>query len=85
MPPEDETLPDEPSPETVVTEAADAAEGIVFSHYAKSAVRDLDITVQFEDGQLEIDIYLDAPDDAEAVADDAALAAKAAVDALFQE
>ena len=85
MPSEGEQSSDEPSPETVVTAATDAAEEVVFSRYGTSEVRDIDITVQFEGGQLTVDIYLDAPDDAERVADDAALAAKAAVDALFRE
>ncbi|ELY70628.1 hypothetical protein [Natrinema versiforme] len=81
---------DEPSDETVVQTAADAAEGVIFSQYKQSAVRDYDVTVVFEDGVLEVDVYLNAPEDDEAdpdpeqVADDAALAARHAVDELFE-
>jgi len=42
--------------------------------------------VTFEDGVLEVDVYLDASDadaDLEQVVDDAALAAQGAVDDLF--
>jgi hypothetical protein len=48
-------------------------------------VRDVDVTVTFEDGVLEVDVYLNAPDDetAERVADEAARAARDAVDDLF--
>ena len=70
----------------VVQTAAEAAEGVVFSRYKRSAVRDLDITVTFEEGQLEVDVYLDAPDDVadpQEVAEDAALAARGAVDDLL--
>jgi hypothetical protein len=77
-----------PTDEEVVQAASDAAEGLVFSRYRQSEVRDLDVTVRFEDGVLEVDVYLDAPDDVadpEQVADDAALAAQAAVDDLFAE
>ena len=77
---------DEPPAETVVDVASTAAEDVVFSRYKTSAVRDLDVTVTFEAGRLEVDVYLNAPaDDAdpETVADDAALAARRAVDELF--
>lgn len=76
-----------PSDEEIVRTASDAAEGVVFSRYAKSDVRDLDVTARFEDGVLSVDVYLDAPADGgtdpEQVADDAALAARGAVDELF--
>ncbi|MBZ6493552.1 DUF3194 domain-containing protein [Natrinema longum] len=79
---------DEPSDETVVRTAADAAEDVIFSQYKQSAVRDYDVTVVFEDGVLEVDVYLNAPEeddaDPERVADDAALAARRAVDDLFE-
>jgi len=79
--------PAEPSDEAIVQAASDAAEGVVFSRYATSEVRDLDVTVRFEEGILSVDVYLDAPADAgadpERVADDAALAARGAVDELF--
>ncbi|WP_246999500.1 DUF3194 domain-containing protein [Halosolutus gelatinilyticus] len=79
---------DEPTDEEVVRTAADAAEGLIFSRYKQSAVRDVDVTVTFEDGVLEVDVYLNAPDDdvdPDRVADDAALAAREAVDDLFGE
>ncbi|WP_254763717.1 DUF3194 domain-containing protein [Natrinema marinum] len=79
---------DEPSDETVVQTASDAAEGLIFSRYKQSDVRDCDVTVTFEDGVLEVDVYLNAPEDEadpEQVADDAALAAREAVDELFGE
>jgi hypothetical protein len=73
--------------EEVVETASDAAEGLVFSRYKQSEVRDLDVTVTFEDGVLDVDVYLNAPDDPdpERVAEDAALAGRAAVDDLFDE
>ena len=91
---------DEPTDEEVVQTAAEAAEGLVFSRYKQSDVRDLDVTVTFEEGILEVDVYLNAPaledgsegedagedgTDPEQVADDAALAAREAVDDLFGE
>lgn len=72
-----------PTDEDVVHAASEAAEGVIFSRYKQSEVRDFDVTVRFEDDVLEVDVYLNAPGDAEAVADDAALAARAAVDELF--
>jgi hypothetical protein len=77
----------EPTDEEVVQTASDAAEGLVFSRYKQSEIHDLDVTVTFEDGVLEVDVYLNAPDeetDPEQVADDAALAARSAVDDLFE-
>jgi hypothetical protein len=81
---------DEPDDEEVVRTAAEAAEGVVFANYRQSAVRDLDVTVTFEEGVLEVDVYLNAPEaeaegkaDPDAVADEAARAARAAVDDLF--
>ncbi|WP_224332608.1 DUF3194 domain-containing protein [Haloprofundus halobius] len=76
----------EPSDDEIVETAADAAEGVIFAHYSQSAVRDMDVTVTFEDGVLDVDVYLNAPDDdvdPETVADEAALAARDAVDGLF--
>jgi len=72
-----------PTDEEVVKTAAQAAEEVVLSRYSRSEIRDLDVAVSFDDGQLSVDIYLDAPGDADRVADDAALAARAAVDDLF--
>ena len=78
----------EPTDEKVVQTAAQAAEGLVFSRYKQSEVTDLDVTVTFEDGVLEVDVYLNAPDDTrdpDQIADDAALAARSAVDDLFED
>jgi fructose 1,6-bisphosphatase len=77
-----------PTDEEVVETAAKAAEGLVFSRLQNSAVDDLDITVSFEDGVLEVDVYLNAPEadaDLDTVADDAALTAQGAVDDLFAD
>lgn len=76
-----------PTDDEVVRAASGAAEGVVFARYKRSAVRDLDITVSFEEGVLDVDIYLNAPDepDPEAVAEEAVLAAESAVDALFAD
>ncbi|AGB36367.1 DUF3194 domain-containing protein [Natronococcus occultus] len=79
---------EEPTDEEIVQTASDAAEGLIFSRYKQSDVRDCDVTVSFEDGVLEVDVYLNAPEDdadPEQVADDAALAAREAVDELFAE
>lgn len=73
-----------PSDEEVVEAAVEAAEEVILSRYSRTEIRDIDVTVSFEDGRLSVDIYLDAPGDADRVADDAALAARAAVDDLFE-
>ncbi|GAA0652882.1 DUF3194 domain-containing protein [Salarchaeum japonicum] len=78
----------EPTDEEVVETAAEAAEGYVLSELATSDVDDLDVTVTFEDGVLDVEVYVNAPDadaDVEQVADDAALVAGQAVDDLFAE
>ncbi len=74
-----------PTDEEVVQAASEAAEGLIFERYKQSAVRDVDVTVTFEEGVLEVDVYLNAPDDekAQRVADEAAQAAQDAVDDLF--
>ena len=79
-------MTDEPTDPEVVEAASDAAEGLVLSRYKQSEIRDLDVTVRFEDGRLEVDVYLDAPDDPDpaVVADEAVEAAEAAVDDLFE-
>ena len=78
----------EPSDDTVVETAAEAAEGLVLSRFANSSITDLDITVSFEDGVLDLDVYLNTTDDAEAdpdaVATEAIEAAESAVDELFE-
>jgi hypothetical protein len=84
--PTDESHSDDPTDEAVVETAATAAEDVVFSRYDTGTVEDLDVTVSFEDGVLDVDVYVNAPDgrhDEAQVADDAALAAQAAVDELF--
>jgi len=77
----------EPTDETVVQTAAEAAEGLVFARFKSSAVTDLDITVGFADGILDVDVYLntvdDVEEDPEAVAHEAVDAAEDAVDELF--
>jgi len=70
----------------VVQTAADAAENVIFSRCDRSVVTDLDITVTFEDDVLEVDVYLNVDDDCldeQQLADDAALAARGAVDEQF--
>ena len=76
-----------PTDDEVVQTAAEAAEGLILSRLSNSAVKDLDVTVSFEDGVLDVDVYLNAPeaDDEEQIAEDAALAARSAVDELFAE
>ena len=76
-----------PTDQEVVDTASDAAEGLVLSRYKQSDVTDLDVTARFEDGTLEVDVYLNAPKvdhDPEQVAEDAVRAAEAAVDELFE-
>ncbi len=75
----------EPTDEEVVNAAAEAAEGVIFSNYSQSDVRDFDVTVKFEDDVLEVDVYLNAPDDPDpdVVAQEAVDAAESAVDELF--
>ncbi len=78
---------DDPTDTAVVETASAAAEGVVLDRYKQSELTDLDITVTFEDGVLDVDVYInppaDAEPDAEEVADEAALAAQDAVDELF--
>ena len=74
---------DQPDDGEVVQTAVQAAEDVILSRYSQGELRDIDVGVSFEDGRLSVDIYLNAPGDAEQVADDAALAARAAVDDLF--
>ncbi|UPV72945.1 DUF3194 domain-containing protein [Halorussus limi] len=76
-----------PTDDEVVQTAAEAAEGLIFSRLKNSTVRDFDVTVEFEDGVLDVDVYLNAPeaDDEDEIAEDAALAARSAVDELFDE
>ena len=59
----------------------------MLDRYKQSELTDLDVTVTFEDGVLDVDVYVNPPEDAEpdaeTVADEAALAAQDAVDELF--
>ncbi|AWB26979.1 DUF3194 domain-containing protein [Halococcoides cellulosivorans] len=66
-----------------VTAAADAAHEVVFSRYDRTDVDDVDVTVSFEDDELTVEVILEAPGDADRVADDAALAARSAADDLL--
>jgi len=75
-----------PSDEEVVETAAEAAENVVFSRLDVSEIEDVDVTVTFEEGILDVDVYVNAPDSSEderRIADDAALAARGAVDDLM--
>ena len=54
-----------PSDETVVQTAAEAAEGVILAHYRQSELTDFDVTVTFEEGVLDVDVYVNAPDDAD--------------------
>jgi len=76
-----------PTDEEVVETAAEAAEGLVLDRLQTSDVDDLDITVTFEDDVLDVDVYLNAPeaDEEDEIAEDAALAARSAVDELFAD
>jgi hypothetical protein len=79
--------PDDPTDDEVVQTAAQAAENVIFSRLSRADVDDLDVTITFEDGILEVDVYLNASDDttdSDRVASDAALAARAAVDDLLE-
>jgi len=85
----DQGAPDDagPSDEAVVEAAAAAAEDVIFSRLDRQDVADVDVTVTFESGVLEVDVYLHAPDarvDEDRIAEDAAMAARAAVDDLLE-
>ncbi|MFB6112299.1 MAG: DUF3194 domain-containing protein [Halobacteriaceae archaeon] len=84
----DASTADTPTDDVVVEAAADAATDLVLSRLDREELDDLDVTISFEEGVLEVDVYLHAPaasvDEAQ-LADDAALAARAAVDDLFEE
>jgi hypothetical protein len=79
----------DPTDEEIVETASAAAEGVVLERYKQSELTDLDVTVTFEDGVLDVDVYVNPPEDAdpdaEEVAEEAALAAQDAVDELFAE
>lgn len=74
-----------PDDAAVVQAAVDAAEAVIFSRFDRTEIEDLDVAIEFSDDQLSIDVYLNVPDeDADQVVDDAALAARAAVDDLLE-
>ena len=77
----------DPTDEEVVEAASAAAEGLILDRYKQSDVTDMDVTVRFEDGTLDVDVYLNAPDepDPAVVAQEAIEAAESAVDELFEE
>lgn len=71
----------------VVNTGVSAAESVIFSRYSRGEVKDLDISIRFEDMEVSIDIYLSIPsaEDEDAVAHDAALAAQHAIDAAVDD
>lgn len=72
----------------VVEAGSKAAEGLVLDRLSSSNIEDLDVTVTFEEGILEVDVYVHAPsadEDVDQIVDDAALAAQDAVDDLFED
>ena len=80
-----------PTDEEVVEVAATAAEEAVFEFYDRSAVSDFDVTVHFVEGELTVDVYIDAnartheaQDREERAVEEAISAAREAVDALFE-
>jgi hypothetical protein len=79
----------DPTDQEVVETASAAAEGLLLDRYKQSDLRDFDVTVTFEDGVLDVDVYVNPPEDAthdaDEVADEAARAARDAVDELFGE
>lgn len=82
--PEESRPEDDLSDEEIVEAASDAASEVVFSRLSVEAVHDLDIAVTYDEGVLEVDVYLHAPTaDSATIADDAALAAQQAVDDLL--
>lgn len=80
----------EPTDEEIVEAASEAAEGLILDRYKQSDVTDMDVTVRFEDGTLDVDVYLNAPEredtpDPGVVVQQAIEAAESAVDELFEE
>ncbi len=80
-----------PADRDVVEAAAEAAEDAVFEAYRPSEIADLDVTIDFTDGELTVDVYLDADADTpeerqreETVAQRATEAAARRVDELFE-
>ena len=77
-----------PTDEEIVAAAAVAAEALILERFDRTELKDLDISVQFVDGELRVDVYLDprsaAGSMAERTVQDAIAAAEQAVDELFQ-
>lgn len=71
----------------VVNAGVSAAESVIFSRYSRNEISDLDITIRYENMEVTIDVYLSIPaaEDEEAVATDAALAARHAIDNVLEE
>lgn len=76
---------------TLVERASEAATDLIFSRYQASEIEDLDVTVSFEDEQLEVDVYFETGASSAAerererqTADDAAMAAADAVEAVLE-
>ena len=69
----------------VVEEATAAAEDVIFTRCDPDELEDVDVTIQYTDGELAIDIYLDGPAaDLQQVVDDAALAARRAAERVIE-
>lgn len=78
---------DQYTDEEIVNRASEAAESVIFDRFHRSEVSDVDITVTFSDSVLEVDVYVNVPDDREAaqeVAETATQAARSAVDELLE-
>lgn len=81
-----------PNADEIVEIASEAAEDAVFDAYDRSAVPDLDVTVQFVGQELTVDVYLDAGADSpeerereEEIVNRAMRAAEAAVDEVVED
>lgn len=68
----------------IVNAAFEAAQGVIFSRYNRSEVSDFDLTVEFNDGELIIDVFIDVPgaNNVDGVTEEAVSAAESAVDEL---
>jgi hypothetical protein len=84
--PADDAKADSVDDADVVREAAEAAENVIFSRYDQGEIRDIDVTVTFDEGEFEVDVYLDVSedsDDPDRVVEDAVLAARSVADEKF--
>lgn len=74
------------SEEVVVEKTTAAAEDVIFSRCDPSTLEDIDITIRYTEGRLDIDIYLDGDsDELQQIAEDAALAARRVADELIED